>query len=110
MRSLIVATLGAVVRSGCGPVESVKDNALEDRYYTHMPARTPKTAYLRGVKLDRHDGVDDNSPAARQDAEMAVDQMLLVNGIPTAIQSLGSWAGNGGERHDFQWTIDRCVR
>ena len=62
-------------------VTSVNDaaatvTALADRYYAITLKRTPETAYFSGVELPRHDGMEDNSPAARQTAEAEVDEML----------------------------------
>ncbi len=50
--------------------------ALADRYYADTLERTPEVAYFSGVELERHDGIEDNSPEARQATEAAVDDML----------------------------------
>jgi len=50
--------------------------ALADRYYASTLKRTPETAYFSGVELPRHDGMEDNSPAARKAAEVEIDEML----------------------------------
>ncbi len=51
-------------------------NRLADSYYATTLKRTPETAYLSGVDLPRHDGLQDNSPAATLAAETEVDDML----------------------------------
>ena len=38
--------------------------------------RNPNRAYLNGLELTRHDGIADNSPEARQVAELEIDAML----------------------------------
>ncbi len=50
--------------------------AIADHYYAFTLEHTPKTAYFKGVDLDRHDGMSDNSPEARQAAEANVDEWL----------------------------------
>jgi uncharacterized protein (DUF885 family) len=50
---------------------------LADRYYAITLQRTPETAYFAGVELPRHDGLEDNSPAARQVAAVEADEMLI---------------------------------
>ena len=49
---------------------------LADRYYAETLKRTPEVAYFAGVDLERHDGIEDNSPAARQSADALVDDLL----------------------------------
>lgn len=49
---------------------------VADRYYAETLARTPEVAYFSGIELDSHDGVADNSPEAREAAELAEDEML----------------------------------
>jgi len=51
-------------------------NALADSYYATTLERTPETAYFSGVELPRHDGMEDNGPAARKAAEVEVDELL----------------------------------
>ncbi len=49
---------------------------LADRYYADTLRQTPEIAYLSGVELERHDGMQDNSPAARQATESEEDEIL----------------------------------
>jgi len=63
------------------PLESVNDaastvNSIADRYYASTLEHKPETAYFAGVELPRHDGMEDNSPAAWQASEVQVDEML----------------------------------
>ena len=68
------------------PVESVKVDRvgeaaagitrIADRYYAITLERTPEVAYFSGVDLPRHDGIENNSPEARQEAAAEVDEML----------------------------------
>ncbi len=53
-----------------------KVTAIADRYYATTLKRTPEIAYFSGVDLPRHDGMEDNSPAARQAAKKEDDGML----------------------------------
>ena len=69
-----VAVEPAGVTSGNDATETV--TALADRYYAITLERTPETAYFSGIELPRHDGMEDNSPAARQAAGAEVDEML----------------------------------
>jgi len=62
-------------------VESISDmsskvTAIADRYYAGTLQRTPEIAYFSGIDLPRHDGMEDNSPAARQAAQNEEDEML----------------------------------
>jgi uncharacterized protein (DUF885 family) len=62
-------------------VESAGETAaivttIADRYYETTLKRTPEIAYFSGVELPRHDGMEDNSPAARKTAEVEIDDML----------------------------------
>ncbi len=51
-------------------------NNVADQYYDFTLSRYPETAYFSGIDLDRHDGITDNSPAARLADEADVDEML----------------------------------
>ncbi len=51
-------------------------NDVADRYYAFTLKRYPETAYFSGIDLDRHDGITDNSPAARLADEAVVDEMF----------------------------------
>ncbi len=50
--------------------------AVADRYYAGVLERTPETAYFSGIELERHDGMEDNSPVGRTLAAGEVDAML----------------------------------
>jgi len=63
-----------VVEPAGDPAAAV--NAIADRYYSSTLKHTPEIAYFSGVELPRHDGMEDNSPAARIAAEAATDEML----------------------------------
>ena len=62
-------------------IKSVSDAAavtlLADRYYAITLKLTPEIAYTSGVELVRHDGLEDNSPAARQAAQALMDELLF---------------------------------
>ena len=62
-------------------IKSVSDAAavtlLADRYYAITLKLTPEIAYISGVELVRHDGLEDNSPAARQAAQALMDELLF---------------------------------
>ena len=64
----------AVVASQSDPTATV--TAIADRYYATTLKTTPEIAYFSGIELPRHDGMEDNSPAARQAAETELDEML----------------------------------
>ncbi|HNP34999.1 MAG TPA: DUF885 domain-containing protein [Woeseiaceae bacterium] len=49
---------------------------LADRYYADTLERTPELAYFSGIDLTRHDGIENNSPDARQATEADIDDML----------------------------------
>jgi len=51
-------------------------NKVADDYYAHVMSTTPETAYFAGVELERHDGLNDNSLAARAASDTAIDAML----------------------------------
>lgn len=56
------------------PAATVND--IADRYYAHALTRSPEQAYFAGVDIDRHDGLFDNSPAARAAAAAFEDNLL----------------------------------
>jgi uncharacterized protein (DUF885 family) len=58
------------------PATAATVTEIADRYYAITLQRTPEAAYFSGVELSRHDGMEDNSPAARHAAEAEVDEML----------------------------------
>jgi len=49
---------------------------IADQSYAHVLEKMPEIAYFSGVELARHDGLEDNSPAARQEMETLVDGWL----------------------------------
>ncbi|HEY5776331.1 MAG TPA: DUF885 domain-containing protein [Xanthomonadales bacterium] len=49
---------------------------IADRYYETALALSPEIAYFSGVEIPRHDGMQDNSPAALQALEALEDEML----------------------------------
>ena len=51
-------------------------NLIADRYYASTLEYTPEIAYFSGVELSRHDGMEDNSPEARQVVATEIDAML----------------------------------
>lgn len=51
-------------------------NQVADRYYASALEHTPEIAYFSGVELPRHDGLQDNSPAARRARDAEIDEML----------------------------------
>ena len=52
-------------------------NRIADRYYAITLEETPEVAYFSGVELPRHDGMENNSPSARQALEALADEMLV---------------------------------
>jgi uncharacterized protein (DUF885 family) len=51
-------------------------NTLADRYYDFVLERAPEAAYFAAIDIDRHDGLYDNSPVARESAEAFEDELL----------------------------------
>ena len=49
-----------------GSVAAASVTHIADRYYATMLEKQPELAYFSGVELARHDGMNDNSPAARR--------------------------------------------
>lgn len=49
---------------------------VADRYYSITLKELPEVAYFSGVDLPRHDGMENNSPSARQAFEAREDEML----------------------------------
>ena len=75
------ATVDAVAPAPTAAEDTSKEtaitvNQLADRYYAETLSRTPEVAYFSGVELERHDGMADNSPAAREAGESSEDAML----------------------------------
>jgi uncharacterized protein (DUF885 family) len=80
-----------VVQLAIDPATTV--NTIADQYYASTLKRTPEIAYFSGIDLPRHDGMEDNSPAARQAAEAEVDEMLaaLERVDPDALNGKTEW-------------------
>ena len=72
-------------------------NSVADDYYEYTLSRYPETAYFSGITLERHDGITDNSPAARLADEAVVDEMLERLQSVTAKSLTGSpaWITHG---------------
>jgi len=68
------ARVEAPSNNAAGPAAIV--NELADRYYDLTLRTTPEVAYLFGVEPPRHDGLEDNSPEARQARAEAIDALL----------------------------------
>ena len=68
-------------------------NTLADQYYARSLELTPEIAYFSGVELERHDGMADNSPAARRSSEAEEDEMLnrLEAIDPVLLESRTEW-------------------
>lgn len=81
-----VAAICAVGLAACTEDQPVADapsmdpgsivNSVADQYYDFTLSRYPETAYFSGIELDRHDGITDNSPAARLADEAVIDELL----------------------------------
>jgi len=55
---------------------AVMVNDIADRYYETTLSTTPEVAYFSSAELERHDGMEDNSPAARKTVEQISDDLL----------------------------------
>jgi uncharacterized protein (DUF885 family) len=68
----------AVVPDAVDTVSESADliNRVADRYYDFALRTTPEIAYFSGVDIPRHDGLEDNSPTARQNRDAEIDEML----------------------------------
>ena len=51
-------------------------NDIADRYYAFTLTSFPESAYFSGIELERHDGMEVNSPAARAQAGKQIDEFL----------------------------------
>ncbi len=86
LRQLILVALCALALDGCEratppAADSMSDpaveiNAIADHYYAFTLDQTPEVAYFSGVELERHDGLEDNSPKAREASEAVIDDLL----------------------------------
>jgi uncharacterized protein (DUF885 family) len=75
---LILAIIGT---SACTEQAAPADpaatlNNIADRYYAWALERSPEQAYFAAIDIDRHDGLFDNSPQARSDAQRFEDALL----------------------------------
>ena len=79
IRALVIILIGSVLAAaGCSDSTPGNDarrvnnpdeyaaavNDIADRYYAWQLERLPELAYFRGIEIDRHDGLFDNSPGA----------------------------------------------
>lgn len=62
--------------TNAGSVAAASVTHIADRYYATMLEKQPELAYFSGVELARHDGMNDNSQAARRALEVLEDEML----------------------------------
>ena len=56
------------------PAQAVDD--IADRFYAHVLETTPEVVYFSGIDVDRHDGMQDISPAAKAASDAVIDQLL----------------------------------
>lgn len=83
---LVLIILYAIVTTACDQdpaqlgenvaLAAATVTALSDQYYAETLERTPEIAYFSGTELERHDGIEDNRPAAKRSAAAAIDAML----------------------------------
>jgi uncharacterized protein (DUF885 family) len=71
---LTAAVLPAAATSAATDVPGI--NALADRYYEFRLGAQPEIAYFSGVEIDRHDGLNDNSPGALLREQTYEDELL----------------------------------
>jgi len=64
-----------ISKPALNPVEKI--NHLADQYYATMLSKTPEIAYFSGIDIEAHDGMEDNSPAARKIMDDFVNGLLL---------------------------------
>jgi uncharacterized protein (DUF885 family) len=77
LQIITAAIAVSLVLSACEqPVKTPAVSDIADRYYAFALATTPEIAYFSGVELERHDGMEDISPAARAAAAAKVDDIL----------------------------------
>ena len=62
---------------------------IADQYYDSALQTTPEIAYFAGVEIARHDGMEDNSPAARKAVDAKIDEML------SALEAIDAGTLNG---------------
>lgn len=75
-------------------IEAAKSvNELADRYYAVTLSETPEVAYFSGIELPRHDGMEDNSPSARQALQSLEDEILeeLENTDVSTLKGRSEW-------------------
>ncbi len=72
---VLLLTGGCVSTTPTAPDPHSAVDALADDYYAFVLERAPETAYLAAIDSERHDGMFDNRPAAR-DAHQAVEDDL----------------------------------
>lgn len=69
-------TIPAAIEISYADTAATAITRVADSYYTRTLELQPETAYFAGIELARHDGLQDNSPAARLAAEAAIDELL----------------------------------
>lgn len=86
LRALVLSMLlfGPLAHASDGD-DAEQVAALAGRYYEFRLQSRPETAYFAGVELARHDGLQDNRPAAIAAVQAAEDKMLeALRGIDEA--------------------------
>jgi uncharacterized protein (DUF885 family) len=69
---------GAELQSSEAVISEVaaRVNKIADRYYAAAIYNSPETFYFAGLELERHDGMEDNTPMARGRVHEQVDELL----------------------------------
>jgi uncharacterized protein (DUF885 family) len=86
-------------------------NDVADRYYAWTLERLPEQAYFAAVDLESHDGLFDNSPAARASAQLEEDAFLAeVEDIDSA-QLVGTpeWIANALLEQQLRSNVARRI-
>jgi len=82
-----VVFVASILIAGCSADQTAEPDApaaspaeivdnIADRYYAHAMATTPEIAYFAGIDVERHDGIQDVSPAARAASDAVIDELL----------------------------------
>ena len=72
--ALLSATACTEQVTPADPTAAIND--IADRYYAWALQRAPEDAYFAAIEVERHDGLFDNSPAARVEDEAFQDALL----------------------------------
>ncbi len=99
-RLAIGACLSLLLAAGPTAAETAPADAvtaLADRYYAFRLETTPELAYFAGIEVDRHDGVSDNRPEARDKARAVEDGLAAeLSRIEAAsLQGTVAWITHG---------------